>query len=83
MKKNCLITVSTLLLATLVAYLFYLATSSSNNISMIYVLAVALIARFSSGYLPGILASICSVFIVNVVFTYPYGTLDFTLADIL
>ena len=80
MKKNCLITALTLLLATLVAYLFYLATDSSNNISMIYVLAVALIARYSSGYMPGILASVCSMFIVNVVFTYPYGTLDFTLA---
>ena len=80
LKRNCLITTAALLLATLVAYLFYLATGSSNNISMIYVLAVALTARFSSGYLPGILASVCSVFIVNAVFTYPYGIINFTMA---
>ena len=79
-KKNCLITAAALFLATLIAYLFYLATGSANNISMIYVLAVALIARFSTGYLPGILASVISVFIVNGVFTYPYGRLNFTMA---
>ena len=80
LKRNCLITILALLLATLIAYLFYLATGSANNISMIYVLAVALIARYSSGYLPGILASVISVFIVNAVFTYPYGKLNFTMA---
>lgn len=79
LKRNCLITAAALLLATLVSYLFFLATGSTNNISMIYVLALVLIARFSSGYLPGIFASIVSVFIVNGVFTYPYGKLNFTM----
>ena len=37
LKRNCLITILALLLATLIAYLFYLATGSANNISMIYV----------------------------------------------
>ena len=80
LKRNCLITILALLLATLVSWLFYMATGSTNNISIIYVLAVALIARYSSGYTPGILASVVSVFIVNAVFTYPYGTLNFTMA---
>lgn len=80
LKTNCLITAAALILATLVSYLFFLATGSTNNISIIFALAVALIARYCTGYLPGILASVISVFIVNGVFTYPYGTLNFTMA---
>ena len=79
-KRNCMITITALLLATLVSYLFFLATGGMNNIAMIYALAVALIARYSTGYLPGILASVISMFIVNGIFTYPYGTLNFTMA---
>ena len=79
-KKDFIITTAALLIATFLSWLFFLATGSTNNISMIYVLAIALTARFTSGYLPGIIASIVSVFIVNVVFTYPYGRLNFTMS---
>lgn len=78
-KKNFLFTSLALLLATLVSYLFFLSTGSSNNISMIYILAIVLTARFTDGYWPGIIASTFGVFIVNVVFTYPYWEMNFTL----
>lgn len=80
LKKDFIITTTALFLATFLAWLFFLATDSTNNVSMIYVLAIALTARFTSGYLPGIIASVVSVFIVNVVFTYPYGRLNFTMS---
>lgn len=38
----------------------------------IFILAVALISRVTSGYVYGILASFLSVAFVNIIFTYPY-----------
>lgn len=79
-KNNILVTVTTLVIATLLSYFFFLALNSTNNISLIYVLAIVLIARFTSGYYPGFIASFISVIIVNCVFTYPYGEVNFTMA---
>lgn len=44
-----------------------------------FVLAVMLVARFTTGYVPGIVASLIGVVCVNYVFTYPYMTLNFTI----
>ena len=46
----------------------------------VFILAVALIARFTQGYLYGIFASLVGVFCVNYIFTYPYWQFDMTLA---
>lgn len=54
--------------------------SGSNQVSMIFVLAVFLIARFTNGYFYGIAASFLSVLAVNYVFTAPYFAFNFTLA---
>lgn len=77
---NFIVTAITLLLATGISYCFFMMTGNSNNISLIYGLAIVLIARYTSGYLPGFVASLVSVIIVNMVFTYPYGKVNFTIA---
>ena len=45
----------------------------------LYILAVALIARLTDGYLYGIAASLVSTFCVNYMFTYPFWTFDVSL----
>lgn len=54
--------------------------SSGDFVNMIYVLMVLLIARFTDGYIYGIVASFASVFFVNFAFTYPYWKLDFSIS---
>ena len=45
----------------------------------VFILAVALIARLTDGYLCGIAASLVGTFCVNYMFTYPFWTFDVTL----
>lgn len=45
----------------------------------LFILAVALIARLTTGYFFGILATVCGVLCVNCLFTYPFGEFDMTL----
>ena len=46
----------------------------------IFILAVALIARLTTGYVYSILATVCGVVCVNYLFTYPFGEFDMTLS---
>lgn len=46
----------------------------------IFVLAVLLISRLTTGYLFGILASLLGVISINFIFTYPYWEFNFTIA---
>lgn len=56
------------------------ADKEGEFISMIFVLAVMLISRQTTGYLFGTAASLISVIFVNYVFTYPYFAFNFTIA---
>ena len=56
------------------------SSTSDAYASPIFVLAVLLISRFTTGYLFGIVASVLGVICVNVIFIYPYWTVNFTLA---
>ena len=79
--KNCIVTVSGLTAATVAAFLFYhYVSGNSGNISLIYILALVTIVRFTDGYLPGMIASVIAVVCVNYLFTYPYFELNFTLS---
>ena len=51
----------------------------TSNIALIYILAVFLTARYTTGYLYGLFASLFGVVCVNFLFTYPFFQLDFTL----
>lgn len=75
--------VSVLIFACAVVFCFILQKASSNSdgfASPIFVLAVLLISRFTTGYLFGVVASVLGVICVNFIFTYPYWAVNFTLA---
>lgn len=70
--------------------LFSVAICLSLNLSKIhndnnqfavplFILVVTLVARFTTGYVYGVVASLCGVFCVNFMFTYPYWEFDLTL----
>lgn len=81
MKKNDLLyTIILLMLATGVAFLlFKLVPENMANVVLIYILALILIARYTTGYWYGITASLFCVAFINYCFTYPYFALNFTL----
>ncbi len=62
-------------LASAIGYIFRLIGFPETNIVIVYLLAVLLVARFSNGYIYGILASIVSIFAYNYFFTAPFYTL--------
>ena len=60
--------------------LLRLADSSDGFASPVFVLAVLLISRLTTGYLFGLIASVLGVICVNFVFTYPYWAVNFTIS---
>ena len=78
--RNLPITIEYMAAATLVSTVFFYFSTNVTNISIIYTLAIILIARATSCYGAGILASLFGVFWVNFAFTYPYMTLNFTMS---
>lgn len=78
---NCLITLLLSALATIIAFWFFNSLSdNTTNIALVYITALVLIARFTTGYVYGIIASLIGVVCVNYLFTYPFFALNFTLA---
>lgn len=72
-------TVALLLAAALVCFLLKPIGQGDSYVPLIFVLAVLLISRVTTGYLYGLIASIAAVFGVNFVFTYPYYAFNFTM----
>lgn len=73
---NCLIVVLFLTLATLCALLFRELGFHETNIILSYILGVLFIAKYSDGYIYGVVASIISVLVFNFLFTVPLYTLS-------
>lgn len=59
-------------------FLLRLVDQSTDYVSMLYILAVFLVSRFTSGYFYGTVTSVISVLAVNYFFTYPYFNFDFS-----
>ncbi|MGN0373609.1 MAG: ATP-binding protein [Enterocloster sp.] len=74
------VTVAYLAAATIVSTILFHFSSNVINISIIFILAIILIARATSCYGAGILASLYSVFWVNFAYTYPYMSLNFSIS---
>ncbi len=53
---------------------------NTAKITLVYILALVIIARWTIGYLYGIICSLISVVFINYVFTYPYFEINFTLS---
>ena len=70
------------LLASLISAPVYMMLDDANKqiIVSIYILAVAVTARLTDGYIYGIAASFLSVILVNYIYTYPYLQFNFTMA---
>lgn len=77
--KDGLKTFSLLIAFTILAYGYSYLSNNTVNIATVYILYVFLVARFTSGYIWGIIASIGGMLGVNYLFTYPYFAFNFTL----
>lgn len=76
---NTVVTSVLMTVATVVASAFFHYSRNSTSVAIVYVLAVMLVARYTSGYVPGIVASVVGVICVNYVFTYPFMKMNFTM----
>lgn len=71
-----LIMVLALTAATLLSMLLRATGFSENNIVVIYILSVLMVARYTKGYICGITASVVGMFCFNFFFTEPYHTFN-------
>ncbi|MBE6036331.1 MAG: DUF4118 domain-containing protein [Clostridiales bacterium] len=80
--RDSLLTAMILGLAALLCVLLRIidGTSGDSYVSLVFLLAVFLISRFTTGYFYGTFASLFSVLAINYLFTYPYMAFNFTLA---
>ena len=79
--RNLLYTLIILLFATSLAFLFFhFVKHDTANIALVYILALILIARGTTGYLYGILSSLLCVILINGCFTYPFFEINFSLS---
>jgi len=68
-------------IAIIASFLYYsIIPDQTINIALIFILALVLIARWTIGYIYGIVCSLIAVVFINWVFTYPYFEINFTLA---
>ncbi len=66
--------------ATCISFLYYLAVpENTTNISLVYILALVIVSRFTVGYWYGIVCCLFAVICVNYLFTYPFFAINFTL----
>lgn len=73
--------IGTMSICTLVSIPLSKTSSDNNPFAMpAYILAVALISRFTNGYFYGIMASVAGVICVNWIFTYPFWQFNMKLA---
>lgn len=75
-----LITGGILAAAVGLCILMRMADDTDGPVNLIFVLAVLLISRLTSGYFYGLLASVAGVIGVNYIFTYPYLAFNFTIS---
>lgn len=62
--------------ATVIGMIFRKLGFPETNIVVVYILAVLLVARFTQGYVYGILAAVAALLCFNYFFTAPYHTLQ-------
>ena len=79
-SQNILLFIGTFAAAIGISYLLSKVFADNNPFAVpLFILAVALIARFTDGYLYGIVASVVGVFCVNYMFTYPFWKFDLSI----
>ena len=78
--KDIIFTVCVLAAASIVG-LFLIQIRGDCYVQLLFILCVVFIARFTNGYLCGLIASLAGTLGINYAFTYPYFQLDFSVAD--
>lgn len=78
--RDLLVTIIILLCAAGVCILLRTADTSEGFASPIFVLAVLLTSRLTTGYLFGLIAAVLGVICVNFIFTYPYWAFNLTIS---
>lgn len=78
--KDGIKTFALLVVSTLLAYTYFIYTGTTTNITTLYVLYVFLVARFTSGYVWCVIASIAGMLGVNYMFAYPYFAFNFSIS---
>ena len=78
--RDSLISGGILLCAVSICILLQMTSTSDGFASPVFVLATLLISRLTNGYLFGLLASLAGTICVNFIFTYPYWSVNFTMA---
>ena len=78
--RDTLVSFGILFAATALCAILRLFDTSNDYVSMLFILSVFLISRYTNGYFYGGVASLVSVLMVNYIFTYPYMEFNFTLA---
>lgn len=79
--KNTLVSAGILLGMTLLCILLARIVDDNNPFASIaFTLAVALISRFTQGYVYGIVSALVGVMCVNFFFTYPFYRFNFTIS---
>lgn len=76
---DALLTAMALAAATAICATLRKIDSSGSFAGLVFVLAVAVVSRFTEGYFWGICASLLGMICVNYVFTYPYWEINFTM----
>ena len=76
---DILVSIALFAFGTILCVLMRITTQNILNASFIYLMIVVTIARFTTGYFYGILASVIGIICINCFFTYPYMRINFTL----
>ena len=77
--RDLAIMIAVFALASVLCALLRFVSDSDSHVPLIFVLAVLLVSMTTEGYFWGMLGSVIAVLGVNIVFTYPYFQMDFSL----
>jgi len=78
--KDALITCAVMCSAVLITALLSRVNDDNNPFAAsMFILAVAVVARLTDGYIFGVLSSVAAVLLVNTVFTEPFGRFSLTM----
>lgn len=78
-SRDVLLTIIMLVIAALMCFALRQFDEGDTYVGLLFVLAVAVISRWTDGFFWGIFSSFFGVVCVNYVFTYPYWRINFTM----
>lgn len=79
---DSLVTAGLLALTTGLSFLLFCNISDNlTNIALFYIVGIITVARYTNGYIFGILSSVIGVLCINCFFTFPYFNINFSLSD--